>query len=54
MMNPPMMADARIPVPVAESQLKVKIASSGFVGFSGVGIGTTGGVRTTTWCSPAT
>src|SRR6266540_736079 len=54
MKKPAIMADARIPVPVAESQLKVNTASSGFVGFSGVGVGTTGGVRMTTLCNPAT
>src|SRR6266571_6831275 len=48
------MADTRIPVPVAESQLSVKTASSGFVGLSGVGLTTTGGVRTTMLCKPAT
>src|SRR5438093_12422301 len=43
-----------MPVPVAESQLSVKTASSGFVGLSGVGWTTTGGVRTTMLCRPAT
>src|SRR5688572_9775321 len=54
MNNPETSAATRIPVPVAESQLSVKIASSGFVGFAAVGGGTTGGVRTTTLCSCAT
>ena len=52
--RPARMADTRIPVPVAESQLNVKTASSGFVGLSGVGFTTTGGVRTTMLCKPAT
>src|SRR5437667_7888968 len=47
-------ADTRIPVPVAESQLSVKMASSGFVGLSGVGSMTTGEVRTTMLCKAAT
>jgi thioredoxin reductase (NADPH) len=42
MMNPARMAEARMPVPVAESQLSLKIASSGLVGLSGVDLGTTG------------
>src|SRR5438128_1835840 len=54
MMKPARIAETRMPVPVAESQLSVKIASSGFVGFSGLGSGTTGGVRMTTLCNPAT
>src|SRR4030081_3217537 len=48
------MAAAKMPLPVAESQLRVKIASSGFVCCSGVGGVTTGGVRTTRLCNPAT
>jgi hypothetical protein len=52
--SPAMMAARRIPLPVAESQLSLKTASSGFVGLSGVGFGTTGVVRTTTLCNSAT
>src|SRR5436190_8918878 len=54
MNNPETKAATKIPVPVAESQLSVKIASSGFVGFAAVGGGTTGGVRTTTLCNCTT
>src|SRR5262245_5784094 len=49
-----MRAAKRIPVPVAESQFKRKTASSGLVGLSEVGGGTTGGVRRTELCRPAT
>src|SRR2546423_7252593 len=54
MNHPGRMAATRIPVPVAVSQFSVKTASSGLVGFSAVGAVTTGGVRTTTLCRPAT
>src|SRR5438552_6937065 len=54
MNKPARMADTKIPVPVAASQFSVNTASSGLVGFSGVGVVTTGGVRTTTLCKPAT
>src|ERR1051325_1290836 len=53
MKSPARMAAARIPVPVAESQLSLKTASSGLVGLSEVGEGTTGGARTTRLCNPA-
>src|SRR5213075_2085225 len=48
------MAETRIPVLVTESQLSVNTASSGIVGLSCVGCTTTGGVRTTMLCKPAT
>src|ERR1041385_4126061 len=50
MNTPARMAAVRMPVPVAESQLKRKIASSGLVDLPAVGAGTTGGGRTTTLC----
>src|SRR5438445_11901824 len=52
--KPAATAEIKIPLPVAESKLSVKIASSGFVVFSAVGGVTTGGVRMTTLCNPAT
>src|ERR1700740_2612457 len=52
--NPAMIAAIKIPLPVAESQFNLKIASSGLVGFSNVGSGTIGGVRLTWLCKPAT
>src|SRR5258706_10175096 len=54
MTRPPTSAATKIPLPVADNQLKVKIAASGLVGLPGVGVGTTGGVRTTTLCRPGT
>ena len=39
-----------MPVPVAESQLSLNTASSGLVGFSDVGLATTGKVRTVVLC----
>ena len=47
MSKPKQIAATRIPVPVAESQLTTNTASSGLVGFSDVGSGTTGKVRAT-------
>src|SRR5689334_3611248 len=52
MINPASTAEMRMPVPVAESQLSLNSAASGLVGWLAVGGGTTGGVRTTTLCSP--
>src|SRR4030095_10263394 len=49
--NPAMIAAIKIPLPVAESQFNLKIASSGLVGFSNVGSGTIGGGRLTLLCS---
>src|SRR6185503_6802809 len=54
MIQPASNEASRIPVPVAESQLSLNTASSGGVGLSAIGIGTTGGVRTTTLFRPET
>lgn len=43
-----------MPVPVADSQFNIYWAGSGGVGFVAVGVGTTGGARTTTLCRPGT
>ncbi len=48
MRSPARRAAKRIPVPVAESQLRLKMAGSG------VGAATTGGTRSTTLCRPVT
>src|ERR1700722_8079810 len=54
MPSPAQIAAAKIPVPVADNQFKANFASSGLVGFSAVGGGTIGGVRTTALCSAGT
>src|SRR5262249_3543426 len=51
---PATIAAAKIPVPVAESQLSTKTAGSVLGGSSGFGAGTTGGTRSTTLCNPGT
>src|SRR5579859_762303 len=48
MTNPEMMAATKMPVPLAESQFKLKTA------LSGVGFATTGGTRRIKLCSPLT